>query len=48
MRDYDKVLQLKPDKELTRIVYNDRALAKMQSNEYASAVADFCREGGRG
>jgi tetratricopeptide (TPR) repeat protein len=41
LRDYDRVLELKPDHDLTRIIYNDRALAKMQLGQYSSAVMDF-------
>ena len=43
LRDYDKVLELKPDPTLTRIIYNDRALAKMQLGQFASAVLDFSK-----
>jgi tetratricopeptide (TPR) repeat protein len=41
IRDYDRALTLKPDKETTRIIYNDRALAKMQLGDYKSAILDF-------
>ena len=43
VRDYDRVLELKPGPALTRVVYNDRALAKMQLNQYASAVLDYSK-----
>jgi len=43
LRDYDRVLELKPDRKLTRIIYNDRALAKMELGQYASAVLDFSK-----
>ncbi len=41
VRDYDKVLDLKPTREAARIAYNDRGLAKMSLREYQSAVQDF-------
>lgn len=51
IRDYDKVLELKPTSEKARIAYNDRGLARVSLGDYQSAVLDFtqsiamgCRE----
>jgi tetratricopeptide (TPR) repeat protein len=41
IRDYDKVLELKPTREPARIAYNDRGLAKVSLGEYQSAILDF-------
>jgi tetratricopeptide (TPR) repeat protein len=41
IRDYDKVLELKPIREAARISYNDRGLAKAALGEYQSAILDF-------
>jgi Tetratricopeptide repeat len=41
IRDYDKVLELKPVGETARISYNDRGLAKVSLGEYQSAILDF-------
>lgn len=43
VRDYDKVLELTPEPEAIRIVYNDRGLAKVSLGEYQSAVQDFTK-----
>ena len=41
IRDYDKVLELTPDRETARIAYNDRGLAKVSLRDYQSGVLDF-------
>lgn len=41
IRDYDKVLELTPTREVARISYNDRGLAKVSLGDYQSAVLDF-------
>ncbi len=41
IRDYDKVLELKPTGETARIAYNDRGLEKVSLGEYQSAILDF-------
>jgi tetratricopeptide (TPR) repeat protein len=43
VRDYDKVLELIPEPEAARIVYNDRGLVKVSLEEYQSAVQDFTK-----
>jgi tetratricopeptide (TPR) repeat protein len=41
VRDYDKVLELKPTREAARISYNDRGLVKVSLGDYQSAILDF-------
>jgi tetratricopeptide (TPR) repeat protein len=41
IRDYGKVLELKPTRATARISYNDRGLAKVSLGEYQSAILDF-------
>jgi tetratricopeptide (TPR) repeat protein len=41
IRDYDKVLELKPTREAERISYSDRGLVKVSLGEYQSAILDF-------
>ena len=41
VRDYDKVLELKPTREAERISYNDRGLVKVSLGDYQSAIMDF-------
>jgi tetratricopeptide (TPR) repeat protein len=41
IRDYDKVLELKPTRETAHIAFNDRGLAKVSLGEYQSAILDF-------
>lgn len=43
IRDYDEVLELKPDPETARIAYNDRGLAHASLREYQSAVQDLTK-----
>jgi tetratricopeptide (TPR) repeat protein len=41
VRDYDKVLELTPTREIARMSFNDRGLSKAALGEYQEAILDF-------